>query len=78
MKDPEIGIDVQVDSLKGQAILYEVTLTLTVTAKHDAKILWLAELSYVDLFKIPEGDGREPKKIAGFGENQAMILIKII
>ena len=53
--DPEIGIDVQIDGRQSEnQNLHEVVLTLTVTARHDSMVLWLAEVSYVGLFEIPD------------------------
>ena len=53
--DPEIGIDVQLNGRQSQdQNLHEIVLTLTVTARHDSMVLWLAEVSYVGLFEIPD------------------------
>ena len=51
--EPEIGVEVQIDGRTGES-LHEVVLTLTVTARHDSMVLWLAEVSYVGLFEAPD------------------------
>ena len=58
--DLRIDVSVRVDG-RQRRDLYEIVLSITATATHEAEIVFLVELSYAGLFELVDLDG-EPRQ----------------